>query len=292
MLKPVSYTNWQEAIAASLGEKIGTEITQGDAEKMFFPFYGAFPWGKGYILSPTGNNLAYTLLYGEEKCVYKVVNAEDYNKWLSLEFNGVKIGELTEVGVFRTDIITNGELKLLAEDDNGRRAEFYQSGFSLPVNNDNNSSSVSTLKFFGKKIHFLFSTITFPPESFIVVYVKYKPCRLYFDFTVSQSNSQYMYFAPCIGSGYFLKSFTVTPGMSDKTFHLYKKINDDPTNNTLIFETNDPLASKIGLYHFTPTGNANDLKTFYNDWYFGSDGSRAGEKVYMPYSIRLEFEGI
>lgn len=285
-----TYQVYEEALSLALGSRILLgEITQGEAERMFFPFYDQDD-GLHILNAPGRNSFAHTLLYGAEKCVYKVIKENNFNKWLSLDFKGVEIGELTEVGIWLNEsAFSRGQLRLRAEPTDEGTSGFFDGGFSLQTD-EIGISSVKTLKLFGNKVFARF----IPTEVIVgfcaVVYAKYKPCGLGFDFTVTQPGNDYQYVMPCVSAGYKLKAFTLCPGKQNNAFHLYKRSGNGDSANIYLWNDTGAERYKLGAYHYTPTGTSDNLKTNYRDCYFGSDGERDGTKEFIPYRLRLEFE--
>lgn len=281
-------SDYTTVLTSVLGNKIGSEITLAEAERMFFPFCDP---GDNYIILRRHNtDYAYTLLYGDEKCVYKVIDANEYDVMQSLDFNGVEIGELTELGCVPVSNGGAGILIFKAENDSTYSAGFFSGGLNLTVSTE--VGKISAPVFFGKKVYFQYTPGDEMDSGQIVVYAKYKPHSLTFDFQADQS-STYSYFLPCIASGYRLTRFILNPGWNNETsaFHFYKKAKGDVLNDTQLAVGSSASRGRWNWYALNPTGGAEALKTHYSDICFGSKGT-ISTPVYASYRAQLLFARI
>lgn len=287
------YDSYIEALKSAFGEKLGREVTQGEAEKSFFPFYEQIG-NRSDILKNFKDDYCYTLLEEGELCVYKVTTFDDLGTFVPLDFIGVQMGELTEVGFVRVEEgDVQGTLVFKAENDSTVLSGFVSGGTSLAVNDEEGcikSGCIKSLKFFGKGVFFKYEAETEDDDpGTIIVYAKYKPHSLNFDFEIHQPTTREFYFLPYVGSGYklsevFLKPYT----FFNSNFFLYKKAQGDLYNNYRILLTSSASWSDYDVYKLSPESN---LNTHYSDFYFGAAGTISSPN-YIPYQMRLAFQKI
>lgn len=278
-------TDWLSALNEAFGARIGSEITQSEAERMFFPFYDKTD--NFQFLRRHGNELAYVMLYGDERCVYEVINANGPNALLPLNFVGVEMGELTELGFIPID---NGEDGVLMfQPETSLQVDFFSGKLMFTVQSD--KAHTNEIKLFGDKVYFAYASLGAAIDSGrIVVYAKYKPHSLSFDYSISQS-SRYNYFHPYITTGYQLTSFIVNPNVNGNyNFHFYKKAAGDTGNDVQISATSSMFFTDFQDYKLSLTGvQTRAFITHYRDTCFGGTGTIASPS-YNNYRARLTFQ--
>ena len=125
-------SDWLSALNEVFGARIGSEVTQNEAERMFFPFYDKTD--NSQFLRRHANELAYVMLYGDERCVYKVIDADQYDTYLSLNFVGVEMGELTELGCIPID--NGGAGVLLFQPETEQQVDFFSGALQFTVSSN------------------------------------------------------------------------------------------------------------------------------------------------------------
>jgi hypothetical protein len=277
-------TDWLSALNEAFGARIGSEIAQSEAERMFFPFYDKT--NNFQFLRRHGNELAYVILYGDERCVYEVVDENRSNAFLPLNFVGVEMGELTELGFIPID---NGrEGVLVFQPETTPQVDFFSGKLKFTVNSD--KAHTNEIKLFGDKVYFAYVPLGETVSGRIVVYAKYKPHGLSFDYSISQS-SRYNYFHPYITTGYRLTSLIVNPNVNGNyNFHFYKKAAGDTGNDTQIAATSSMFFTDFQDYKLSLTGiQTQAFITHYRDTCFGGTGTSASPD-YKSYRARLTFQ--
>lgn len=279
-------SDWLSALNEVFGARIGSEVTQGEAERMFFPFYDKT--NNSQFLRRHEEEIAHVMLYGDERCVYKVVDTNQYDTFFSLDFVGVEMGELTELGCIPID--NGGSGTLLFQPETELQVDFFSGALQFTVISD--KVSTNEIKLFGDKVYFKYSPNYEMDDGRLVVYAKYKPHGLSFDYSIPQS-SNYWYFKPCIISGYQLVSFIAQPKVSGNyNFHFYKKAAGDTGNNTQITATTPTAFSHFYDYKLPLTGSGQrSFITHYRDTYFGATGT-ISSPTYNSYQARLVFQKI
>lgn len=277
-------TDWLSALNEVFGDRIGREITQSEAERMFFPFYDKtdnFQFLRRHRYEP-----AYVMLYGDERCVYEVINADRYNTLIPLSFVGVEMGELTELGFIPINNGRPGALRFQPEAT--PQVDFFNGALQFEVTTDKNHTN--EVKLFGDKVYFRYAPNDQGDSGRIVVYAKYKPHSLSFDYSISQG-SRYNYFHPYITTGYRLTSFIVNPNVNGNfTFHFYKKAAGDTGNDVQISATSSMFFTDFSDYKLSLTGvQTRAFITHYRDTCFGGTGTIASPS-YNNYRARLTFQ--
>lgn len=277
-------TDWLSALNEAFGARIGSEITQGEAERMFFPFYDKTD--NFQFLRRHGDELAYVMLYGDERCAYEVIDADRYGTFLPLSFVGVEMGELTELGFISIDNGGSGFLKFQPE--TSLQVDFFNGALQFTVST--NKDHTNEVKLFGDKVYFKYTPADEMDSGRIVVYAKYKPHSLSFDYSISQG-SRYNYFHPYITTGYRLTSFIVNPNVNGNfTFHFYKKAAGDTGNDVQISATSSMFFTDFSDYKLSLTGvQTRAFITHYRDTCFGGTGTIASPS-YNNYRARLTFQ--
>ena len=284
------YDSYLEALKSAFGEKLGREVTQGEAEKSFFPFYepgNLFSSDRSDILKNSNDDYCCTLLEEGELCVYKVTTSDILGTFTPLDFTGVQMGELTEVGFVRVvESDEQGNLVFKSENDNTLLSGFVSGGTSFTVSNEDGCAK--SLKFFGKRIFFKYEAETQGGDpGIIIVYAKYKPHSLSFDFEIQQPDTTEFFFLPYIGSGYKLTEVNLKPYKSfNSTFFLYKKAKGDLYNDYRILLAPSARRDDCDVYKLSPESN---LNTHYSDFYFGTAGTIVS-RDYKPFQLRLIFQ--
>lgn len=276
-------SDWLSALNEVFGARIGSEVTQSEAERMFFPFYD-----NSQFLRCHENELAYVMLYGDERCVYKVIDANQYDTYLSLNFVGVGMGELTELGCIPID--NGGAGVLLFQPETEQQVDFFSGALQFTVSS--NKVHTNEIKLFGDKVYFKYTPADEMDSGRLVVYAKYKPHGLSFDYSITQS-SRYWYFKPCITSGYRLVSLVMQPKVATGTysFHFYKKAAGDTGNDVQISVYSGTLTD-FRDYKLSLTGTqTRAFITHYRDTCFGAYGGHSSP-TYNSYEARLVFQKI
>ena len=280
-------SDWLSALNEVFGARIGSEITQGEAERMFFPFYDKID--NSQFLRRHGEEIAHVVLYGDERCVYKVIDADQYDTYLSLNFVGVEIGELTELGCVPID--NGGSGLLLFQPETSRQVDFFNGALQFTV--ISNKVSTNEIKLFGDKVYFKYTPTDEMDSGRIVVYAKYKPHGLSFEFLLDQTSDHYRYFIPYIVSGYKLVSCIIRPSViGNYSFYLYKKAAGDTGNDTRLANASTATITDFNEYKIPLTGTGAGLSTHYRDVYFGGTGTASASSSYKPYQARLTFQKI
>lgn len=277
-------TDWLSALNEVFGDRIGREITQSEAERMFFPFYDKTD--NFQFLHRHRYELAYVILYGDERCVYEVINADRYNTLIPLNFVGVEMGELTELGFIP---INNGRPGVLRfQPEATPLVDFFNGALQFTVTTDKNHTN--EVKLFGDKVYFRYAPNDQGDSGRIVIYAKYKPHSLSFDYSISQS-SRYNYFHPYITTGYQITSLIVNPNVNGNyNFHFYKKAAGDTGNDVQISATSSMFFTDFQDYKLSLTGvQTRAFITHYRDTCFGGTGTIASPS-YNNYRVRLTFQ--
>lgn len=282
-------TSWLSALNEVFGNRIGSELTQAEAERMFFPFYDKA--NSFQFLRRHENEIAHVMLYGDERCVYKIIDKDQYDKFLSLDFTGVEIGELTELGFIPID--NNWVGYLLVQPEITQTVDFFEGSLDFEINSD--KVHTNRIKLFGNKIYVQCLHYAGGDTGRVVVYAKYKPHSLSFDYLIPKAtqSSSYWYFNPCITSGYRLTSCVIhVMAYGGYTLHLFKKAAGDLGNDVQISAMSFPSLHSFADYEMPLNGTGQRaFITHYRDVLFGGTGT-----ISVPnsnnYQARLTFEKI
>lgn len=282
-------TSWLSALNEVFGNRIGSELTQAEAERMFFPFYDKA--NSFQFLRRHENEIAHVMLYGDERCVYKIIDKDQFDKYISLDFTCVEIGELTELGFIPID--NNWVGYLLVQPEITQEVDFFEGSLDFYVSSD--KIRTNSIKLFGNKIYVQPLYWAGEKTGRVVVYAKYKPHGLSFDYTIHSTpvSSHHQYFSPCITSGYRLTScvmHVVPYGGYD--LHLFKKAAGDTGNDVQISATTFSSLSNFLDYKMTLNGTGQRaFLTHYRDTLFGGAGT-ISSPIRNSYQARLTFERI